>query len=194
MLEDLESADDVALLSSTMNHLQYKTTKLEDNSAKVGLKRNAKKCKVLKVNSKREASLNVRNSEVEEVGSFRYLGANFITDSGDRTDIRKRIAMACASFRRLDNIWKVTNISREIKVSLFKSLVPSVLLYGCEMCNLTKTEVKKINSFQTKCLIVLKVSSKQHISNLTVLEMAETASISGDIRIRRWNWIGHILR
>lgn len=104
MLEDLESADDVALLSSTMIHLHYKTTKLEDNSAKVGLKRNAKKCKVLKVNSKREASLIVRNSEVEEVDSFMYLGANNITDSGGRADIKKRIAMACASFRGLDNI------------------------------------------------------------------------------------------
>lgn len=42
--------------------------------------------------------------------------------------------------------------------------------------------------------MVLKVRWKQHISNLTVLEMAETASISGYIRIRGWNWIGHILR
>jgi hypothetical protein len=32
MLEDLDFADDIALLSSTMNHLTHKTTKLEDNS------------------------------------------------------------------------------------------------------------------------------------------------------------------
>lgn len=70
-----------------MNHLQYKTTKLEDNSAKVGLKLNVKKCKVLKVNSKSEASLNVGNSEVEEVDSFTYLGAN-VTKDGGTADIR----------------------------------------------------------------------------------------------------------
>lgn len=62
MLEDLDSADDIALLSSTiMKHLQFKTTKQEDNSAQVGLKLNAKECKVLKVNSKSEGSLNVGN-------------------------------------------------------------------------------------------------------------------------------------
>lgn len=72
-----------------MNHLQYKTTKLEDNSAKVGLKLNAKKCKVLKVNSKSEASLNIGNSEVEEVDSFMYLCANVTKDGEGTADIRR---------------------------------------------------------------------------------------------------------
>lgn len=74
MLQDLDFSDNIALLSSTMNLLQYKTLKLEENSAKVSLKLNAKKCKVRKVNS--EASLDVGNSEVEEIDSFTYLGAN----------------------------------------------------------------------------------------------------------------------
>lgn len=97
MLEDLDSADDIALLSSTiMKHLQFKTTKQEDNSAQVGLKLNAKECKVLKVNSN-EASLNVGNCEVEVVD-------NVTKDGGGTADSRKRIAMANASFRRLENI------------------------------------------------------------------------------------------
>lgn len=41
MLEDLDFAEDIALLSSIMNHPQYKKTTLGDNSAKVGLKLNA---------------------------------------------------------------------------------------------------------------------------------------------------------
>lgn len=103
--------------------------------------------------------------------------------------------MPGASFRRLDNIWKVTNISRKVKVSLFKSLILSVLLYGCVTWILTKTEEKKIDSFQTKCLRrILKVRWQQRIPNLTVLEMAEASNISGEIRRRRWNWMGHILR
>lgn len=38
-------------------------------------------------------------------------------------DIKKRIAMAGKSFRWLHNIWKATDIVRNTKVSLFKSLV-----------------------------------------------------------------------
>lgn len=56
MLEDLDFADEYTLLSSTMNHLQPKTPKLEDKSAKVEVKLNAKKCKVLKVNRRVETT------------------------------------------------------------------------------------------------------------------------------------------
>lgn len=67
--------------------------------------------------------------------------------------------------------------------------------YECETWTIRKTEEKKIDSFQTKFLrTILKVRWKQHISNLTVLEKAETANISGEIWRRRWNWIGQILR
>lgn len=87
-----------------MNNFQYKTKKMEENSAQVCLKLNAKKNKVLKVNSKSEASLNTRNTEVEEMHSFTYLGTNVTKEGIGTADTRKRIAMAGASFRRLDNI------------------------------------------------------------------------------------------
>lgn len=80
------------------------TTKLEDNSTKVGMKLNAKKCNIyMKVNSNNKTSLRVRNSEAKEVDRFTYLGANVTKDDGGTADIRKRIAMTNASFRRLDD-------------------------------------------------------------------------------------------
>lgn len=100
-----------------MNHLQHKTTKYEDNSAQVGLKSNAKNCKVVKVNIKSKTSLNVGNRDIEGVDSSTYMGSNVTKDGGDTADIRKRIAMAGASFWMQDNILKITNISRKIKLS-----------------------------------------------------------------------------
>ena len=105
MLEDLDFADDLALLSSAMNHLQQKTTKLTDNARKVGLKLNANKCKVLRVNGKSANRLLVGESEIEEVESFTYLGANVSKDGGATADIKKRIALASAQFKRLSHIY-----------------------------------------------------------------------------------------
>ena len=68
----VDSADDITLLSSTMNHLQHKTAKLEDNAAKVGLKLNGQKCKTMKVNNRSDDRLRVGGQEVEEVESFTY--------------------------------------------------------------------------------------------------------------------------
>lgn len=107
---------------------------------------------MLKVNSKSEANLTVRNSEVEEVLSFTYLGANVTKEGGGTADIKNRITMFGTSFRWLDNIWKAMDISRKTKVSLFKSLVLFVLLYRCETWKLTMTEEKRIETFHIKCL------------------------------------------
>ena len=195
VLEDLDFADDIALLSSTMNHLQEKTSKLETNAGKVGLKLNNNKCKIMKTNSKSESKLKVRGSDVEEVDSFTYLGANVTTDGGSTVDLKKRIALASAQMKKLANIWKTNNISKKTKTTLFKSLVVSVLLCGCETWKLTKGEEKKLDIFQSRCLRrIYKIRWQQHVSNTTVLETARMEKISCEIRRRRWNWIGHILR
>ena len=47
VLQDLDFTDDTALLSSTLNYLHEKTGTLTEETARVGLKRNAKKCKTL---------------------------------------------------------------------------------------------------------------------------------------------------
>ena len=195
LLEDLDFADDIALLSSTMNHLQQKTTRLEENAQKVGLKLNDQKCKVMKANSKSDCKLKVRQKEVEEVDKFTYLGANVSKDGGTTADIKKRIALASSQMKKLGNIWKTSNISRRTKASLFKSLVLSVLLYGSETWKLTKGEEEKLDIFQTKCLRrIFGVRWEQHITNERILEMANATKVSDEIRRRRWNWIGHILR
>jgi len=195
VLEDLDFADDIALLSSKMNHLQQKTTKLEANAAKVGLKLNDKKCKVMKSNSKNSVKLKVGPNDVEEVENFTYLGANVTMDGGGTADVKKRIALASGQMKKLANIWKTNNISRKTKATLFKSLVLSVLLYGCETWKLTKGEEHRLDVFQTKCLRrIFKIRWQQHITNVTVREIAGMEKISDEIRRRRWNWIGHLLR
>lgn len=51
------------------------------------------------------------------VDSSTYMGSNVTKDGGGTADIRKRIAMAGASFWIQDNILKITKISRKIKLS-----------------------------------------------------------------------------
>lgn len=87
-------------------------------SAKVGMKLNAKKWKLLKLNTKCRRSWQLHIP-------WRQCHQN----RGSMADIKKRIAMAGKSFRWLHNIWKATDIGRNTKVALFKSLVLSILLY-----------------------------------------------------------------
>ena len=47
MLEDLDFADDIVLVSSKYEHIQNKTNRLVHNAGRLGLKLNAQKCKVM---------------------------------------------------------------------------------------------------------------------------------------------------
>ena len=51
-LDDLDFEDDVALLSSTKQHIQIKTTKLVEESERLGLKVNVGKTKVMRINTR----------------------------------------------------------------------------------------------------------------------------------------------
>ena len=56
-------------------------------------------------------------------------------------------------------------------------------------------EEEKLDIFQTKCLRrIFKIRWQQHVSNATVLELAGAGKISEEVRRKRWNWIGHVLR
>lgn len=113
-------------------------------------------------------------------------------NNGDTADVKKGIALASAQMKQLSNIWKASNISRNIKISLLKTLVLFVLLYGCKILKLTK---EKRDTFQNKCLRrMFKIQGQRHISNKTVLKTTTAEKISQEVRRRIWKWIGHVLR
>ena len=103
---------------------------------------------------------------------FTYLGAEMTSDGGGAIDLRKRLGMAYGAFLKLKKMWQ-TNIGRKNKIQLFKILVLSTPLYGCETWKLTQGEERKLDTFQSQCLRrIFKVRWQQHVANRKILEMA----------------------
>ena len=69
-LEDLEFADDIALLSHRLQDMRCKMEDLKAAGEKVGLKINASKTKLLKVMTKQDVAVNIGQETVEEVEEF----------------------------------------------------------------------------------------------------------------------------
>lgn len=69
------------------------------------------------------------------------------------------------------------------------------VLYGCEAWKLTAAEEKKLGRFQFTCLKqILRIWWLQHIRDNTISQVTGVKKISDEIRRRRWNWVGHMLR
>ena len=69
-LEDLDFADDLALLSHTFEHMQEKTTRLNDNAKQIGLKISRKKSEVMVLNSNEGRKIKIENEELPYTEEF----------------------------------------------------------------------------------------------------------------------------
>jgi len=151
-LDDLNFADDIALLSHSRNQMQDKTTILASTSAQTGLKINLRKTELLKVNTTAQAPITVSDKPIREVESFTYLGSNVDKQGGTDSDIKSRIGKARSAFIMLKNIWASKEIRISTKLRILNSNVKSVMLYGSETWRTTKAFMKKIQTFFNTCL------------------------------------------
>jgi predicted Rdx family selenoprotein len=72
---DFDFADDIALLSEEIHQAQELLQRVETSVAKVGLKMNAGKTKVMSYNNGQVSIRTNDGTELEEVKNFKYLGA-----------------------------------------------------------------------------------------------------------------------
>ena len=143
-LDDLDFADDLALLSHSHHQMQKKTTAIANTSKQIGLSIHKGKSKIMKLNTLKETNITLEDDPLGEVTNFVYLGSVIDIHGGTEADIRSRIGKARASFIQLRNIWRSKTMSRKTKLKMFNSNVKSVLLYGAESWRKTKTNMAKI--------------------------------------------------
>ena len=98
-LTDLDFADDVVIVAEEENLCQEMTTKLEEQSAQVGLNISPKKTKAMGITQRSSPQpIAIAQGNIEYVERFTYLGS-VIIDGGVEADINTRLAKAAAVFR-----------------------------------------------------------------------------------------------
>nr|KAG5697588.1 hypothetical protein BaRGS_019809 [Batillaria attramentaria] len=194
-LDDLDFADDLALLSHSHSQMQDKTTCLEATSAGTGLKINRRKTELMKINTTANTPVTVGGESIREVESFVYLGSVVDGQGGTDRDVTARIGKARAAMVMLKNIWASKVVSIRTKLRIFNSNVKSVLLYGCETWRTTKTMQQKIQTFLNTCLRrIFNIRWPEKIRNEELWERAGQEPAAKQILRRKWGWIGHTLR
>ena len=118
-LHDLDFADDIALLSSSIESAEILLQHIEEASNCVGLHLNVGKTKTLLLNipsSTKVKSLN--GTELQNIKEFKYLGSS-MPDSFH--DFKCRKAQAWVACNKLEKIWK-SKLDRSTKLKLFTGL------------------------------------------------------------------------
>ncbi len=101
----------------------------------------------------RRIDLHVASEPLEEVSSFKYLGASFTATGQTIGEVKARINVARAAFNRLQpSLWSRPEISRRTKGRVYESVVRTILLYGCETWPLRVEDQRCLEVFDNDCL------------------------------------------
>ena len=112
--------------------------KVKEESEKVGLKLNIQKTKIMA--SGPITSWEIDGETVETVLDF-ILGGSKITADGDCShEIKTLLFLGRNIMTNLDSILKIRDITLSTKVRLVKAMVFPVVMYGCEIWTVKKTE------------------------------------------------------
>jgi hypothetical protein len=199
-LSDLDYADDLVVLTHSMQECQEFLDDLVRVAKSVGLTINAKKTKLMRTSQQpttRRAiqSIKIEEDTIEEVEKFIYLGSVIARDGGTSEDVRNRIQLANIAFGKLGHVWRSQQYSEKLKLKLFDSNVKSVLLSGCETWRVTKRTSQQLQACVNKCLRkICGIFYPDLISNEALHERTRQRPVTDEIGRRKWNWIGHTLR
>nr|VZI20836.1 unnamed protein product [Spirometra erinaceieuropaei] len=198
-LTDIDYVDDIALLASSFGDLQSMVSRVNEVAKSVGLSINAGKTKVFSscIPDQEKAPLGIDGCQLEEVDSFKYLGARLLPNGQSKDDIVSRIDAARWVFSSLRKcLWNRRDLSIATKIRVYRASVRSLLLYGCECWALRVADERKLEVFDHHCLrIILGVKLTDFVSNEIVRARCDNiARITQAIQERRLRWFGHVLR
>lgn len=174
ILEDLDFADDLALLSHTRQHIQEKTDRLSMFSNQVSFRISLKKTEATCVNVPSPTKIRVRGQDIPYTNKFTYLGSVHGQDGGTSVYIQSRLNKARNAFTSLRSVWRSASYGTKTKLGIYQSCVLSTLLYGSECWRMTEQGLSKLASFHTANLRkILRISWPQKISNDQLLRQTK---------------------
>ena len=143
-----------------------------------------------------EPDITINGQRLNVVEKFTYLGSTLSRCVAIDDEINSRLAKASAAFGRLNkNVWDRRGITTQTKIKVYKAVVLTTLLYGCETWTVYKRHSKKLNHFHTTRLRkLLNINWQERIPDTEVLTRAGLPSIPTILIKAQLRWAGHVAR
>ena len=123
--------------------------KVKEESAKVGLKLNIQKTKVMA--SGLITSWQIDGETMETMRDFILGGSKITADGNCSHEIKTCLLLGRKAMTNLSSVLKSRDITLPTKVYLVKAMVFPVVMYGCESWTVKKAEHQRIDAFKLWC-------------------------------------------
>ncbi|XP_062570782.1 uncharacterized protein LOC134232822 [Saccostrea cucullata] len=100
-----------------------------------------------------EPNIYIKSERLKPVEKFTYLGCTLSRNVHIDDEVNSRIAKASSAFGRLNKaVWGRRGITTTTKLSVYRAVVLTTLLYACETWTVYSRHTRKLNHFHTVCL------------------------------------------
>ena len=188
----LAFADDICLLTESIDDVECSLHRLETSAAEIGLTINYNKTKAMHLGHASVRHVHFANGDpVDSCDKFEYLG---VPTSNAKTVFRSRLSKAWAAATKLRSIFN-SKANDATKIGLYRSAVESILLYGLECLPLTSTLQDNLDSAYRRILrYALGIHFPDCISNAVLTGRTGATALSKTLRQRRLRLVVHALR
>jgi hypothetical protein len=159
-------ADDLVLLAKEGKVLQDMNDKLIEIGGCYGMEIIVEKTKVMRISRHPfPVKIMIDQEQLENVGSFKYLGSILTNDGRYTCEIKCKIAMAKAAFNTKWALFTST-MDSDLRKKLVKCYIWSIALYSAETWMLQAVDQKHLESFEMWCWRRMeKISWTDHVRN-----------------------------
>ena len=107
----------------------------------------------------------MEEQSLKVVAKFTYLSSTLSKSIIMDDEVNTRLAKTSAAFGQLiRNVWNWRSISEATKIKVYRAVVLTTLLYGCEMWTTYQQHIKKLNHFHTTSRgKILGITGQKHI-------------------------------
>ena len=138
------------------------------------------------------------SKDLKSTTSCMYLGMVINDINDEMEEIRARILAANKAYISLQTIFRSKQIHRNNKIRLHKTLIKPILGCGSVTWTLTQTSEQMLNTSERK---ILRIYGPTHEGgcwrprwNNELYSLYKEPNIVEDIKIRRLEWMGRIIR
>lgn len=204
MIQILAYADDVVVISRSVQDMRIAVQQLIEEGNKVGLKINEGKSKYMIATRDNNRWRNVDNIQIgtysfQKESRFKYLGS-VITENGTTTEeINERLKKGNKCYWGLLPLMKSRDLSKNCKKKIYRTVIRPIVTYASESWCMLKSDERKIAAWERKILRRIYGPKKENgewriRTNEEIYGLYNNPQIIGHIKSSRLRWLGHVER
>jgi hypothetical protein len=174
-------------------------------SKEVGLEVNPEKAKYMLMSCSQKIgqkhSIKIANRSFEDGVKFKYLQTTLTDQNCKHEEINSKLNSGNTCYHSVQSLLSSCQLSRNIKVKIYKTIILPAVLYGCEIWSLTLMEEHRLRVFVNSALRRIfgpkrneVLGQRKKLHNWEFHNLYSSPDIIRQTKSRKMRWAGHVAR